>query len=304
MGNKKETEIEDILKRDNEYRVSFEQEYRKWGDGDFLTSDVENFLENFFEKREKGYPFNFYRYSRANETNLQNIENEVLYLNYADRLNDMFEGMSLGTHTNGIVNYATKMVCFSVLKDNPLMWGHYAENGSGICVEYDFNKLTDDNLIRKRLIPVIYSENRVDIGKFKLDEQDEIIEKCLLCENMKDECLDRYLKDSHERFEKYGESLTNYIFKYKDWSYEKEWRVIFDYFSWLDDKNCSGNELDIKGCIKNIYLGPRFKDAHMKQRLSEIVKKINKKREKEDCVKLFETEPSETAYRVETVREC
>lgn len=101
------------------------------------------------------------------------------------------------------------VTCFSASGwDNQLMWSHYANSYSGICVEYDFEKM--DKFIGF-MYPVKYSTVRPtvslkDLGltKFERDESGELIT---------------------------DEVNSNAIFSYllaknECWSYEEEWRII------------------------------------------------------------------------------
>lgn len=93
----------------------------------------------------------------------------------------------------------TGISCLSEADDSLLMWAHYANNHSGMCVEYELLE------INKQLgfspIPVIYSDERVRFCTMNMDTIDA---------------------DSVGIF---IESLTS---KSLEWSYEKEWRIIQD----------------------------------------------------------------------------
>lgn len=93
----------------------------------------------------------------------------------------------------------TGISCLSESDDSLLMWAHYANNHSGVCVEYELLE------INKQLgfspVPVIYSNERA----------------CFRSLNM-----DTINADATELFIK---SLTS---KSPEWSYEKEWRIIRD----------------------------------------------------------------------------
>lgn len=101
------------------------------------------------------------------------------------------------------------ITCFSASGwDNQLMWSHYANSYSGICVEYDFEKL--DRFIGF-MYPVKYSSVRPtislkDLGltEFKKDENGELI-----TEEVNISAIFSYL-----------------LAKNKCWSYEEEWRII------------------------------------------------------------------------------
>lgn len=79
-----------------------------------------------------------------------------------------------------------KVTCFTENYDNPLMWAHYAQNHTGVCLHF----CTDvDEKLKNTLLPVNYIDELIDI-------------KCI---SDFDKCL-----------------LT----KLSPWSIEKEWRII------------------------------------------------------------------------------
>lgn len=54
------------------------------------------------------------------------------------------------------------MSCFTESNDNSLMWSHYAEQNTGICVEYDLKKLINSKAdVLKHIFPIIYMEKRI-----------------------------------------------------------------------------------------------------------------------------------------------
>jgi len=56
--------------------------------------------------------------------------------------------------------------CFCERVDSPLLWGHYAANHHGMCVEYPIRSALSDADVQSRLLfPVIYSEKRFDATK-------------------------------------------------------------------------------------------------------------------------------------------
>lgn len=93
----------------------------------------------------------------------------------------------------------TGISCLSESYDSLLMWAHYANNHSGICVEYELME------INKQLgfspVPVIYSDERV---YFRSINQNTV---------------------EADSISVFIESLTS---KSTEWSYEKEWRIIRD----------------------------------------------------------------------------
>lgn len=98
--------------------------------------------------------------------------------------------------------------CFSSSGwDNQLMWSHYANSYSGICIEYDFRDIKDFNGF---IYPIRYSKQRPAL-------------------TMKDLGVEKYDNDSNSI--KHCEVDTNAILSYllvknECWEYEKEWRII------------------------------------------------------------------------------
>lgn len=101
------------------------------------------------------------------------------------------------------------VTCFSASGwDNQLMWSHYASSYSGICVEYDFEKMND---FIGFVFPVEYSSERPTLS-------------------LKDLGLDNFEKDENGNW-KAGETNISAILSYllaknKCWDYEEEWRII------------------------------------------------------------------------------
>ena len=57
---------------------------------------------------------------------------------------------------------AVRVVCLSETYDSMLMWGHYAMNHTGYCIEYEFEK---DDICYSNLHPVEYTKDRYTISK-------------------------------------------------------------------------------------------------------------------------------------------
>lgn len=82
---------------------------------------------------------------------------------------------------------------------NNLMWSHYGDSHKGFCIEYDFNSVETDNIIKKSLKPVVYTNEKIDFAE--------------------------YFKAGIKRFPE----LMSFpaMIKSKDWEYEQEWRLIY-----------------------------------------------------------------------------
>jgi hypothetical protein len=180
-----------------------------------------------------------------------------------------------------------RVACFSDLKSDHFppkhtdfefmiqMWAHYASNHEGFCVEYDITSLHPENLISLEhekvfggqdtyqsykkdlllsagLFPVIYTSNRVNIPKTKLN-------KIKIDENGN-------IKHNSDM-----DSLLykTYIIKSAKWSYEKEWRIIVD----GDICNYFDNKIHFP-YIKKIFLGCKM-STHNIDILLEIAEELN-----------------------------
>lgn len=92
-------------------------------------------------------------------------------------------------------NKDVSVLSLSELKDNPLMWAHYSDSHTGICLELTFQ--TSQALHR-----VKYSDVRPQFFFADVREQDR----------------------DNERFR--DGIISTLITKASDWAYEKEWRCI------------------------------------------------------------------------------
>lgn len=95
-----------------------------------------------------------------------------------------------------------KLCSFSEINNSMLMWAHYANYHQGFCIEYSLENIPYSDFRRRFLYPVIYSDKMFDATEhFKMGVE-------------------------HESFNNLHLTLAALI-KAKDWSYEKEWRLVF-----------------------------------------------------------------------------
>lgn len=98
-------------------------------------------------------------------------------------------------HTEALIELLRTIVrfcSFSKRNDSVTMWSHYADQHSGICIEYDF---TDQPFVRDCTYPVLYTKQPFDATEYFLDEMKKV-----------------------------RISILSSLFKWKDWEYEREWR--------------------------------------------------------------------------------
>ncbi len=239
-----------------------------------------------------------FRFSNVDYYNIRGLETESLFLSPVGSMNDIFEGLSCEI-TDTIIDKIDKisdsayLKSFSEDKDNLLMWAHYAQNYSGMCVEYNFSKL-DDNILC-HLFPVNYSNkrnininlNRVicDLKKLKQDNDEGTLQYDYI-----------FLNDI----------MATFLNKATSWSYEKEWRIIVTYphlFNTAEELsnenedenifyNIDSQKISVKDCIEAIYLGPRIK-KEFKEHIIEICKKTLTK------TKLYSSRLSDKEYKLD-----
>lgn len=104
----------------------------------------------------------------------------------------------------GMFRDLTKACSFSERNDSILMWSHYADNHKGFCVEYDLSTIPSTHQFRSTLFPVIYSHNLYDSTPLIVD----------------------WIEQSRDGWNPFF-PLLSFIHKAEDWSYEKEWRLLF-----------------------------------------------------------------------------
>ena len=97
----------------------------------------------------------------------------------------------------------TFAICLSSKNDSTLMWSHYANSNTGMCVEYDFNSVQVKPLQRNMIFPVAYSSVPVFVKDLIEDE------KSAICKFPIDTAV-----------------LCTALNKADVWKYENEWRLV------------------------------------------------------------------------------
>lgn len=105
----------------------------------------------------------------------------------------------------------TKIVCLSQNQFSPVMWGHYAGSGTGVCFEYEI-----DNPNPKRGDVVALEMNYPS-------KRPEISECDALLMTLAAKCKQNMSMEMHSKALSTVKLLTTN--KAEDWCYEKEWRL-------------------------------------------------------------------------------
>ena len=154
-------------------------------------------------------------------------------------LNDIIRDM------NEIIKNKMSITCLSERNDINPLWAHYADNHTGICIEYDL-KNCNNFFLKTMCFPVNYVE--------KNDNTEDVISLVVY-------------KDLEEGSFLLKAANTKSI----DWKYEKEWRIVFlenlpNYPNLYSNKHYT---LFIKP--KSIYLGLKI-DKDIKKEIKDICK--------------------------------
>lgn len=123
------------------------------------------------------------------------------------------------------------------------MWRNYADNESGYCIEYDVSDYRDGEIF-----PVIYDNDRQTNIVFSLFNN-------LIANSI------QIISDNKIYIDR-SQHLRLFLSKYKEWEYQREWRIIGD----------SGTKLKAPK-IKTIYLGKNISKEN-KIKIKTIAKKM------------------------------
>lgn len=115
--------------------------------------------------------------------------------------------------------------CLCETNTSILMWSHYANSHTGFCIEYNLLNVSNDDIAKRNLYPVLYQERS-----------------------------DTQRDDACSGMQYY--SLYSVLRKSMDWSYEKEWRIVLSFYSMENPGN-----IQLPGATA-VYLGCKINDEN------------------------------------------
>ncbi len=173
---------------------------------------------------------------------------------------------------------SARISCFTNTALNPTMWAHYARDRTGICIEFDEDKIKE--LEDAYIFNVKYMDRPPTVDTAVLTLIADQVE-------YNNDALFKGYTDGYEHlyeqaFEE-GRSVLWEIFngmlatKSQEWSYEQEKRLIyllsFPKEEQLAKRDKSGISISLpEGCIKSVILGERT-TAHDKSLIVSAIKK-------------------------------
>jgi Protein of unknown function (DUF2971) len=129
---------------------------------------------------------------------------------------------------------AMKLCSFSERNDSILMWGHYAKDHTGFCIEYDLAPLPVEHTLRRDLYPVIYSPHLYDLTAF----------------------IHGLVHPDRRAFNPSGPLLLSVLHKFDGWQYEREWRAVIFTAGAMPDCNSAIPK------PSRVFLGSKMDAAH------------------------------------------
>lgn len=233
------------------------------------------------------YPQYLYKFCgiSENEYNLNSLLEGYFYFSKPKDFNDPFDCLS--NRERYIINGANDkskitqhrenigVCCFSLINDNPLMWGHYTNNYNGYCLKFENKSLLDNKNIAIK--------NHVSYLKNYQPHNDEFSDCVNRIKNL------QLNKTEENRILSLLTMEFEYCWKYYDWKYEQEYRAIS-----ITSNSFERKIKFEKNSLKEIYIGYRMKNENQKKYnlLLDILKNNYPK------IKIFEVNPSPTIVKL------
>lgn len=195
-----------------------------------------------------------YKYVKLNYV-VDILDNHRLYLSDGKDFNDPFE-ITITNKEEGNISHIEGLHILSLTNSyrKKLMWSHYADSHKGVCLTV--------RVPRNLVYPVCYSTKRI----YEDSNIDSII-------SLSQKSIKKNVNNNFLLLNKHNKIAH---IKDKKWSYEKEYRVVFD----KDDEDGLIFEdgkwyMSVK--TKNIYLGVNFdkNDEKVKKNIIEACKRNN-----------------------------
>ena len=184
-------------------------------------------------------PKSIYKYRRADDRAIENLKNDLVWMASPETYNDPYDCSFTVVEETAVEEFLktahgkfierevkfdrqkieqyirngvealrnfrrTMKICsFSAANDSLLMWGHYAGDHKGFCIEYDLEPLLATDPIRRNLYPVMYSKDLYDMTEY----------------------FNGTVTAERSDFSPLL-PLLSVLRKFDGWKYEQEWRLI------------------------------------------------------------------------------
>ncbi|MFL0354764.1 DUF2971 domain-containing protein [Xanthomarina sp. GH4-25] len=222
-------------------------------------------------------PDSVFKFYSGSEKNIESLEKSYLYFSSPRNFNDPWDCLTnrekyILKGGEGIRKHRENLgvCCFSLINNNPIMWGHYTNIYTGFCV-----KFKDPRTLLFNQVSVRSHVSYLKDYKPSNDSFDKIYQEIENFSEINDELRHIILHGIM--------AVQNYTWKHIDWSYEKEYRAI----SYSTEKFNRKLPFDAS-LVEEIYIGYKMKDLYNKkfQKILEIVT------DKYPHIKVFEVKPN------------
>lgn len=223
-------------------KYSYNYLFNKKKSNEYHLDFFEN--ENLLEK-----PTYIYKFFGNNNNSYNSLKEKYFYLSNPKCFNDPFDCLSNRDKFINKISEEAKQLrenigvcCFSRIKDNRLMWGHYTNSYNGFCIKIKNSNLYLNN--QKLLQNHISYLNKYNIRNENLQKVFNDVDK-----------LDFFNKTDKQHIKNFMLMNFEYFWKSSDWLYEKEYRVV-SIFSKNNERKLNFN----KNNIEEIYIGYNLKN--------------------------------------------
>ncbi|PNQ72569.1 hypothetical protein C1T31_10460 [Hanstruepera neustonica] len=192
-----------------------------------------------------------YKYYSINNLSVASLTNGYCWYSNPNSFNDPFDTKIIQCELLQDLSFSKeKILCLSAINDNLLMWAHYTQSHKGFCIE--FSDHTDEELVKLKSKGIFPNESNDKLSivrnarEVEYKSTEEIEEYIADIPSTNDEFLKLYHNLDVEKQAALIKKIqkTSFI-KHKDWSYEKEYRII----------NTSRNLIRFPGNISGVFFG-------------------------------------------------
>lgn len=174
-------------------------------------------------------------------------------------------------------NKILRICCFTLNNDNILMWSHYAEKHFGVCFGF---MVRDEN----ECYWLKLTENTLDEYKEeKMQTENHIPIQKVLYRSERPKPLNIYKKED-KLYEEYV------IQKYKDWEYEKEYRIVIAHENFPYDMKI---DYDLTS-LKEVYLGMKMEE----ETKNKIINKLKEIQKEERWIDLYQCKREMCSFKI------
>jgi hypothetical protein len=229
----------------------------EWNFEDYLYShnlgriNKREYIHSIFKSGiELEKPKEIYKFYGNTNYNLNSLLENYIYFSNPRDFNDPFDCLvnreeQILNNYKDLENHRNELgvCCFSLINNNPLMWGHYTNNYNGFCLKFKNDNFFDNENITLQT-HVSYLKNYIP--------GNELLKKAI-----KELYLQKINNQDKVTISKVLALTFEYNWKYYDWNYEQEYRTI----SWSTNSFERKMKFN-KECLEEIYVGHKMKSSN------------------------------------------